>query len=52
MLSEGSTFRRGPGGLTFAQIENDLAVCARDNTLTLEAGQRHCLSVRYRAEPI
>jgi D-hexose-6-phosphate mutarotase len=26
MLSEGSTFRRGPGGLTFAQIENDLAV--------------------------
>ena len=25
---------------------------ARDNTLTLEAGQRHCLSVRYRAEPI
>ena len=25
---------------------------ARDNALTLEAGQSHCLSVRYRAEPI
>ncbi len=25
---------------------------ARDNTLTLEAGQSHCLSVHYRVEPI
>ncbi len=25
---------------------------ARDNTLTLEAGENHCLSVRYLAEPI
>ncbi len=28
MLCEGSTFRKGPGGLTFAQIENDLAVAS------------------------
>ena len=25
MFSEDSTFREGPGGLLFAQIENDLA---------------------------
>jgi D-hexose-6-phosphate mutarotase len=25
---------------------------ARDNTLTLAAGQSHCLAIQYRAEPI
>jgi len=35
MLSEESTFRKGPGGLTFAQIENDLAVA----TVCLQGAQ-------------
>ncbi len=37
MFSEDSTFRKGPGGLLFAQIENDLAkatVCLQGAQLT------------------
>jgi hypothetical protein len=36
MFSEDSTFREGPGGLLFAQIENDLAKA----TVCLQGAQK------------
>ena len=48
MFSEDSTFRKGPGGLLFAQIENDLAKA----TVCLQGAQLTHWQPRSQAEPV
>ncbi|MGO9512922.1 MAG: D-hexose-6-phosphate mutarotase [Steroidobacteraceae bacterium] len=48
MFSGESTFRKGPGGLLFAQIENDLAKA----TLCLQGAQLTHWEPRSQAEPV
>ena len=48
MFTGESTFRRGPGGLLFAQIENDLATA----TICLQGAQLTHWQPRSQAEPV